>query len=327
VTGLFKQKNSGNILVLLIYGLVLKFGMLLHPMAPLRQPDDHFLYIWLLDFLAPLHLPAIIYSLIAFFLLYSQAIMFNRICNDQKMMAKTNYLAGMAYMLISTLFIEWNHFSAPLLINSLLIWIFYRVSVLYNSNKPGAAIFNVGLIMGIVTLMYQPAIVFSIFLLVSLFIMRPLRVREWLIGILGITTPYYFMAIVLYLSGQWEWKKLQPNISFNLPVMPSSITVTISITLLILPFIIGGFFVQNNLTKMLIQVRKNWSLLLVFLIVSMLIIMANGGNNYVNWLLCAVPLTAFHAAAYFYPRGRVFPLVLHWIIFGWAIYIGYWTQA
>ncbi len=80
-------------------------------------------------------------------------------------MAKPNYLAGMAYMLITSLFIEWNHFSAPLLINSLLIWIFYRVSILYNSNKPGAAIFNVGLIMGIVTLMYQPAIVFSIFLL------------------------------------------------------------------------------------------------------------------------------------------------------------------
>ncbi|NII23472.1 hypothetical protein HB364_00165 [Pseudoflavitalea sp. X16] len=326
MTGLFKQKNSGNILVLLIYGLILKFGMLLHPMAPLRQPDDHFLYIWLLDFLAPLHFPPIIYTLIAFFLLYSQAIMFNRICNDHKMMARTNYLAGMSYMLITSLFIEWNHFSAPLLINSLLIWIFHRVSILYNSNKPGAAIFNVGLIMGIVTLMYQPAIVFSLFLLMSLFIMRPLRVREWLIGLLGITTPYYFLAIVLYLSNQWDWKKLQPNISFNLPAMPSSIIVLVSITLLILPFIIGGFFVQNNLTKMLIQVRKSWSLLLVFLIVSMLIIVANGGNNYVNWLLCAVPLTAFHAAAYFYPSGRIFPLVMHWIIFGWAMYIGYWTQ-
>lgn len=326
MTGLFKQKNSGNILVLLIYGLILKFGMLLHPLAPLRQPDDHFLYIWLLDFLAPLHLPPIIYSLIAFFLLYSQAIMFNRICNDQKMMARTNYLAGMSYMLITSLFIEWNHFSAPLLINSLLIWVFHRVSVLYNSNKPGAAIFNVGLIVGIVTLMYQPAIVFSLFLLMSLFIMRPLRVREWLIGLLGITTPYYFMAILLYLTNQWDWKKLQPNISFNLPAMPSSIVVLVSVTLLILPFIIGGFFVQNNLTKMLIQVRKSWSLLLVFLIVSMLIIVANGGNNYVNWLLCAVPLTAFHAAAYFYPSGRIFPLVMHWIIFGWAMYIGYWTQ-
>jgi hypothetical protein len=265
----------------LIYGLVLKFGMLLHPMPPLRQPDDHFVYIWLLNFLAPLSLPPIIYSLIAFILLYTQAVVFNRICSEQKMMAKPNYLAGMAYLLITSLFIEWNHFSAPLLINSLLIWIFYRVSVLYNASKPGAAVFNVGLIMGIVTLMYQPAIVFSLFLLMSLFIMRPLRVREWLIGLLGLTTPYYFLAILLYLNNQWDWKKLQPNISFNLPAMPTSGMVTVSITLLILPFIIGGFYVQNNLTKMLIQVRKSWSLLLVFLIVSMLIIMANGGNN--NW--------------------------------------------
>lgn len=301
--------------------------MLLHPMPPLRQPDDHFVYIWLLDFLSPLHLPPIVYTLITFFLLYSQAIMFNKVCNEQKMIARPNYLPGMAYMLITTLFIEWNHFSAPLLINSLLIWIYYRVSVLYNSNKPGAAIFNVGLLTGVVTLMYQPAIVFSVFLLVSLFIMRPLRVREWLIGILGITTPYYFLGIVLFLTNQWDWKKLQPNISFNLPEMPNSLTVTVSIALLIFPFIIGGFFVQNNLTKMLINVRKSWSLLLVFLIVSMLIILANGSNNYVNWLLCAVPLTAFHAAAYFYPTRTWFSQALHWIIFGWAMYIGYWTQA
>ena len=96
---------------------------------------------------------------------------------------------------------------------------------------------------------------------------------------------------------------------------------------MVIPFLIGAWYVQSNLGKMLIQMRKSWSLLLVFLIVSMLIIMANGGNNYVNWLLCAVPLAAFHAAAYFYPKGRIFPLVLHWIIFGYAIYVGYWTQA
>ena len=78
---------------------------------------------------------------------------------------------------------------------------------------------------------------------------------------------------------------------------------------------------------MLIQVRKSWSLLLVFLIVSMLIIMANGGNNYVNWLLCAVPLTAFHAAAYFYPTKKFFPLLIHWVTFAYAIYQSYWMQA
>ena len=68
-----------------------------------------------------------------------------------------------------------------------------------------------------------------------------------------------------------------------------------------------------------------WSLLLLFLIISTLIILVNGGSNYVNWLLCAVPLTAFHAAAYYFPPGRIFPPLLHWILFIYAIYVNYWT--
>lgn len=324
MTGLFKQKNSANTLILLIYGLVLKFGIFLHPLGPLVQPDDHFLYTWLIGFLQPMHLGPTVYSLFAFLLLYSQALLFNRICNAQKMTARPNYLTAMAYMLITSLIVEWNYFSAPLLINSLLIWVFYRFNTLYNSNKPGTVIFNIGLIMGVVTLLYQPAIVFSLFVLMALFIIRAFRIQEWLIALLGITTPYYFLGILLYLSNQWEWRKLQPNISFSLPPMPSSFYITVSIILLVLPFIAGGYFVQNNLSKMFIQVRKSWSLLLVCLIISMLIILVNGGNNYVNWLLCVVPLAAFHGAAYFYSSSRWFPQFLHWLIFGWAMYINYW---
>lgn len=325
MTGIFKQKNSGNTLILLVYGLVLKFNIFLHPSPPLELPDDHFLYHWLISFLSPLHLWPSLYSIISFLLIYSQALLLNRICNAQKMMARPNYLVAMAYMLMTSLIVEWNYFSAPLIINSLLIWIFYRMNNLYNSNKPGTLIFNVGLIMGVVTLLYQPAIVFVLFLLLALFIMRPFRVREWLICLLGITAPYYFLGILLYLNNQWDWKKLQPDISFSLPPMPSSIYVTISIALLVLPFIIGGYFVQNNLSKMFIQVRKSWSLLLVCLVISTLIIVVNGGNNYVNWLLCLVPLAAFHGAAYFYPAGRIFPAVMHWIIFLYAMYVNYWV--
>jgi len=129
----------------------------------------------------------------------------------------------------------------------------------------------------------------------------------------------------LYLSNHWYWNQLKPTIFFKLPTMPSSVLITISIILLVIPFIIGGYFVQNNLSKMLIQVRKGWSLLLVFLIISMVLIVSNGGDNYVNWMLCIVPFAAFHAAAYYYPANRIFPMLLQWIIFIYAMYINYRT--
>ncbi|MHA4846638.1 DUF6427 family protein [Flavitalea antarctica] len=323
--GIFRQKNQGNAVILIIYGMLLKFGMFLNPSGPVRHPgDDHYLYTWLLDFLEPLKLPAAIYSLISFVLLYLQATLFNRICNELKMLPRPNYLPAMSYLLLTSLFPEWNYFSAPLIINLFLIWIFYRMTNLYNTPKPVASIFNIGMIMGVVTLLYQPAIVFVLLLLLALFIMRPFRIREWLIGLLGISAPYYFLLLILYFQDQWHWRQMLPTISFRLPTMPSSLAVTFSIILLVVPFIIGGVFVQNNLNKMLIQGRKNWSLLLLFLIMSLLIIVVNGGeNNYVNWALSVMPLAAFHAAAYYYPVNKWFPLTMHWVIFAFAVYVNY----
>ena len=322
--GIFRQKNSSNILLLLVYALALKFTLFLHPKAPLRQDEDNYLYKGLLNFFDPLHLPHIFYSFLAFALLFSQAALFNRICNTQKMLAKPTYLPAMSYILITSLLPEWSLFSAPMLINSMLVWIYYRMTLLYNSTKAASAIFNIGVAMGLVTLFYQPAVLFVLLIWFSLYIMRPFVIREWLIGLVGFTTPYYFLGIILYLTGQWNWKKVIPTIHFSLPAMPSSIFITISIVLLVLPFIIGGVYAQNNLSKMLIQVRKNWSLLLLLLIVSTCILLLDGGDNYVNWALCAIPLSAFHAAAYFYPPNKIFPLVVHWNIFAYAIYLNYW---
>lgn len=323
--GIFRQKNSSNALVLLVYALALKFPIFLHPMAPLQLAEDNYLYTGLINFLAPLNLPPMMYAIFTFLLLYSQASLFNRICNLQKLLHKPNYLPAMSYILITSLMTVWNQFSAPLLINSLLIWLFYRMMLLYNSGKAVSAIFNIAFGMGLVTLFYKPAVLFIILLWLALYIMRPFVIREWLVALLGVTTPYYFLGILLFLTNQWSWQKVFPSIHFSLPAMPSSLFITISIILMVFGFIVGGFYVQNNLNKMLIQVRKNWSLLLLFLIVAALITLVNGGANYVSWLLCAVPVSIFHAAAYFYPNNKTFPLVLHWNIFAFALYINYWA--
>jgi hypothetical protein len=326
VTGIFKQKTSSNILLLLVYGLILKFNRFLHPAGPLQQPEDHFLYNWLIGFLKPLHMAPVLYVLLTFLLLFSQALLFNRICNDQKLLPRPNYLPAMAHLLTTSLFEEWNYFSAPLLANSFLIWIYYRMTTLPNIQKPAPAIFSIGVQIGIVTLIYRPAIVFVLLILLALFIMRPFRLREWAINMLGITMPYYFLALVLYLGNTWDWDKIKPVFTISLPAIPSSIYTTISIILLVVPFMIGGYFVQANLNKMYIHVRKSWSLLLLYLIIAMLTIMADGGSNYVSWMLCSVPLTAFHAAAYFYMNSSRLPMIIHWVLFGFAIYVNYWLH-
>jgi hypothetical protein len=326
VVGLFKRKNPGNAILLLIYALVLKFPVFLYPRVPVPSPTDSYLYSRVLGFLLTVTGGAgVVFSLLSFFILFIQASLFNRIANHHKLFPKPNFLPGMAYILVTSLIPSWSFFSAPLLVNLLMIWAWYRMLNLYSTGQPGAAIFNIGIIIGVCTMLYFPAIVFTLLMLFALVTMRPFRIREWIIGLIGVTTPYYFLFIFLYLGGKWSWNIILPAVEFHLPRLPRSVWLTASISLLVIPFIIGGFFIQNNLSKMLIQVRKSWSMLLLFLMIGATVIFMNNDADYTNWMLTALPFAAFHASAYYFPVQRLFAGILHWLIFGFVIVLMYTT--
>jgi hypothetical protein len=324
VVGLFKRKNPGNAFLLLIYALILKFPIFLHPAVPVQSPTDSYLYSRILRFLLSFSGPSgMVFSILAFIILFIQASLFNRIVNHHKLFPKPNFLPGMSYILVTSLIPSWSYFSAPMLVNLLMIWAWYRMLNLYSTNQPGGAIFNIGILVGFCAMLYFPAIVFAVLMLFALVTMRPFRIREWIIGLIGVTTPYYFLFIVLFLGGNWSWSLVFPAVKFRLPALPSSIWITVSIALLVIPFIIGGFFVQNNLSKMLIQMRKGWSLLLLFLMIGAAIIFMNDDTAYTNWMLTALPFAAFHASAYYFPAQRIFANVLHWLILGFIIVMSY----
>ena len=324
--GIFRQKTPANALILLFYALVLKFSLFLHPVAPALHPEDNYLYRLILRGLdSAFHQLPVFYAILTFLLLVSQAILLNRIFNHYKILPKPNFLPGMSYILITSLLPDWNHFSAPLLINMIMIWEWYRMMELYNSHRPGSTIFNIGIWAGIVSLLYMPAVAFLLLVLGALLTMRPFRVREWFVGLLGFTCPYYFLFLLLYLTGHWKWSDILPKIVFTLPALPSSIWIAMGMVWLIIPFIIGGYFVQKNLSKFLIQTRKSWNLLLLYLMVAVVIILINRVNSYENWIIMAVPFAAFHASAYYYPQKTLAPNILHWLIVIYILAMNYYV--
>jgi len=324
VIGIFRQKSPANALILLVYALVLKFPLFLHPVAPALHPEDNYLYRLILHGLDAIfgHTP-MVYSILSFLILFFQAMLFNRICNYDKLLPKPNFLPGMSYILITSLLPDWGHFSAPLLINSIMIWVFYRMIDLYNSHRPLASIFGIGIWTGIVSLLYIPAMAFLLLVLFGLITMRPFRIKEWLVGLLGFTFPYYFLFLVLYLTSHWDWKSVVPHIVFTLPARPTYVWTILGMFWLVLLFIVGGYFVQKNLNKVLIQIRKSWSLLLLYLVVAVVIILINRADSYENWIVMAVPFSAFHAAAYYYPARKTGPLILHWLIVAYILAFNY----
>ena len=296
--------------------------MFLHPHVVVSRPEESILFRGILNFLQPTGqtFPSV-YPLLAFFLLFVQAITLTRFINNQRMMNRPTYFPGMAYLLITSLFPEWNYFSAPLIVNTILLFVLSGLFNIYNQQNAKGAIFNIGLGLGIASFIFFPSLTFIIWILMALAVMRPFRLNEWALCITGITTPFYFYAVYLVVTGEWSWSQLWPYINVHLPYIRQSVWMAGSVFLIAVPFLLGGYYVQDNLRRMLIQVRKGWSLLLLYLLGAIFVPFVNNTNTLENWVMVAIPFAAFHACTYFYSTLKIIPVLLFWLTV--AFVVGY----
>jgi hypothetical protein len=323
VTGTFKANNSYNNVLLLFYGLLLKLPMFLHPYVPEPQQIDGFLYRYILTGLKPAATQfSLIFPLITFILLYSQAIYFNKLVNDLRIMQRPHYLTGMSYLLITSLFAEWNVLSSPLIINSLLIWVWSKMSGLHSNQSPKTALFNIGIAIGIGTFFYFPSIAFAALIIFGLALTRPFKLTEWLIALLGILTPYYFLLAIVFLTDKWKGYKF-PGFSVTSPVFDQSRWAYAAILIVVISSITGIFYIQQNFRRQLIQARKAWNLTFLYLLVAVFVPFVNATHSFEYWILCAVPLSAFVAATFLYPAKNWVPAALHWLMVAFVIVINY----
>lgn len=301
--------------MLLIYGLLLKLPYLLHPHIPVIEPSDGFLFAELIDFLQkPAAAFHVIYPILAFLLLFSQSLTLNRLMNDQKLMYTSHYLVAMAYLLVTSLIPEWNYLSSALIINTVMVWAWPRMVSLYNNPNAKTLLFNIGLGFGICSFFYLPSLFLLVLLIVAILVFRPFSLAEWVVALLGILTPYYFLFAYLFFTDQFNFASLIPKFAWKFPRLHLNYLFWIRTVLITLPLFIGMYFIQANTGRMLIQVRKSWALMSFYLLIALFIPFFSTTSSYTYWIMVAVPVSAFHAAAYLYPKKSAFPNYLHWLM-------------
>ena len=323
----FKQKSPANIVLLLIFALLIKLPLFLYPQLVQPTEEDGQLYHAFVALFSSANDNGFSYAVASFLLLFSQALLINYVVNEQRMTNRQTFLPAMSYLLITSLLPEWNYLSAPLVATLFVIWAFIKLFNLYNVAASNGLIFNIGMLLGISSFIYFPSIAFVLCLFLGLMILRPFRMNELVLLVVGIFTPYYFYVVYLFLTDKLVWANLLPVISFRLNELSNSIWIAAAVALTGIPFIMGGYYVQTHLRKMLIQARKNWSILLLYLVLSVIIPFVNTEMSWHNWVLAAAPFAAFHAPAYLYPKKRILPALLFFLTVGFILFVQYGTPV
>ncbi len=315
---LFRDRSIVNILLVLL----LSVGVHFHPSeAILTTVSDNqnglFSYV-LVHYVYSL--PFSVQVVLFHTLIVTQALRLNMVMQDLRMFATVNYVPAMTYVLLSGLLMQEDIITETLISNSLTLWMFIKLSRLYNNADPKTLLFNIGLIAGISILLFHPFSILIVVVLFALAVVRPFRIAEWLVLLLGILLPYYFVLIALYLNNQFlTVSNYLPTISFGSPLRGLSNEYLINIGFVAFALLVGLYQLQLHVGRLVIQIRKNWGVMMVLLftlLISPFVFSAMGPQMLLMGLL---PLTATISNGYSNPKKLILPNLLFWTALGLII--------
>lgn len=320
---LFRNKSIINIFFLVILSIGIHLHFFWHAPQVVYHTNDGVFSFLLRNYVAGQSqtLLFIIYHM----LVLIQAIRLNMVLNDLRMFQQNNFITAMVYVLLSGILIQWGSISPALMANFMLIWLFIKLSRLYNHPSPKTLLFNIGLIIGLSVVCYHPTAILILMVLFALAVVRPFSLAEWLVLLMGALVPYYFLFSWLFITDQTLlFSSFLPSLQWNLPVAQWDIQLVAGLSLLAILLLTGLYYWQSSVNRMIIQIRKNWGIMMVMLIILLPIpfIFLKAGIE--SGILSLVSLGAFASNAFSNPKKLLLPNILFWLVIGIIIFNNWW---
>lgn len=319
---IFRNYNPFSVIALFVLALFLKLAILAHPEAVFVASQSQIVSLKLSSFLqVVLGSSPFLITFFAVCNIFGQAIFLNSIANRHHLFPKSNYFPALTYILVTSLFKDWNYLSAALISNWLILAMLSSMLKLYAVADARKQIFNIGCFISLTAMLVFPNVVFILLLLLALAILRPFKVAEWLVGLLGILTPFYFLAGILYLGNDLELMKRMIAIGFSLPNKIDNAPVILSgISMLIIMIVTGIYYLNIFMTRMLFQNKKWWWVIFACFFISLIAGIFTVAKGYNQWMAFLIPGSFVIANAWFEERKKWVTNVLFYLFVAVVIF-------
>jgi len=319
VVFLFRDRSDINIIFLVLLSLALHFHVWMHPPLVIANESDGLIAYLLLHFIQPL--PSIALIVLFQLIILSQAIRLNILLSKFKMFQQISYLPAFTYLILTALFPYWDVISSGLVANSLVLWILVKLLRLYDQSQPKTLEFNIGLIVGVSILLYEPIAILIPVVLFALILIRSFKISEWLVLIMGILLPFYFIFTYVFLSGSLsDFRHFLPKLDWKNPLVKTEWNVILALLVMGIQLIVGILYWQQEQVRFIIQVRKYWGVLLLVLILTLFQPIIFSVQALYASAIVITPLACFISFCYASPKRLFIPNLLFWSAMAVIVY-------
>ncbi|RZK49781.1 MAG: beta-carotene 15,15'-monooxygenase [Pedobacter sp.] len=302
---LFRRSNIGNLIGLLIYTFFLRMAIFFN------GPEK-----WNFEFLEPytkllLQIPktALLNPgpnvMVAAILVFVQALWFNRIVNNHGLLQKPSDLPALMYISGSSLFLQFQIISPPLVCNFLLLWMMDKFLKLGKSNNALYMLFDIGMLIALGTLIYFPFVVLLSMLWLSLLLYRSFNWREWIAGLFGFLTIFFILGVIFYWQGNFSsfkqiWLPLTNSFPTVFDINYKDYFVLIPVIIMI---ILALLQLRENFFRSFINTRKAFQMLFFMFVVGVLGFYTKPDFRLYHFLLCVPPGAVL--LAYYFSNAKI----------------------
>ncbi len=263
--------------------------------------------------------PSAVNFLILSALISFQAIYLNLMINRHEVIYKNTFLPSFMFAVLISSTPSFMQFHPVHLVNLLMLFILNRAFTLFKNDSPVSALFDCGFLSGIAALIYFPAVIILPFLLITLIILRPFKIKEWLITIIGIILPYFFLSVFLFwnhnIAGFWKlYIGMFYDLSPHLTIQPYPAVTVLCIYLLVL-LVYSLVKLRLNYRKNIIRTRSNEQVIFLLLITGAGWLLLSEKIDIIHFGFLMIPLSIFCSYLFISAgkRTMIFEYVL-WVL-------------
>src|SRR5690606_15229311 len=125
-----------------------------------------------------------IFAALAFTINLLIAFTLNNFISTDRLMTRPNFLPAMPYVLLTSFLPAFNILSSSLVAS---LFLLIAVKLLYQSYSTKNNIFNAAFLIGLASLFSFPALFFLAWAFLALPVLRPFRLSDWVLLLLGVT--------------------------------------------------------------------------------------------------------------------------------------------
>jgi hypothetical protein len=314
VIAYFRERSTFQVPVLVLLTLALKAGF---GSAAVSSPGYEAIGGLLTRFILANWVPVLrpgFLQVLCTLLLFGSALYANYITGNRRMFTQRNMLVALSMLLFTSLFPASNMHLPALIMLPVFITIFAQITLLYQTQNPRSKIINVGLLAGLAYVLYHPFIFVLPACFIGLSYMRPFKPSEWLLLLVGMLAPLYFVMAFQFLTNHWQPQQHLPAFfgsAVHWKAGPYWWTA-IAFTVFWLAIAVGKW--QGQTRRMVIQGRKNWYTLLIMGLFCLPGLFLPAGHHHGMLVLLSFPLGTLLANAFGGEAKGIGPLLLFWVL-------------